>query len=73
MSFNCSNPIFIEYYSHLDCNCYKIKNPWTKYKEEVIVLCPVKDGYEKARDAAKRTLTTCLEDAIFLPPYNSIE
>lgn len=73
MSFNCSNPIFIEYYSHLDCDCYKIKNPWTKYKQEILVLCRVDEGYEKAREIARNALLSRLDYAIFLPPFKSIE
>jgi len=50
------NPIFIEYYSHLNTDCYKILNPWTNWKEEKIVICPVSDGYEKAKELAQKLI-----------------
>lgn len=43
-----SNFLFIEYYSHEECDCYKIMNEYTKYKSDKIVLCKVSDGFEKA-------------------------
>jgi len=42
--------VFPEYYSHTSCDMWKIKNPYTKYKEEKLVLCSVEDenGLQKA-------------------------
>lgn len=50
------NPIFIEYYAHEQCNCYKILNPWTRYQEHKLVLCPVSEGIEKATLLARHAL-----------------
>lgn len=41
------NPIFIEYYPHTNCKCYKIKLPWADYTEEKVVLCSVTAGIGK--------------------------
>jgi hypothetical protein len=46
------NPIFIEYYPHENCDCYKIRNPWSCYLSHTIVLYPTKDGIDKARQLA---------------------
>lgn len=43
---------FIEYYTHLYTDCYKILNPFTEYAEEKTVLCTVSDGFEHALDLA---------------------
>jgi hypothetical protein len=43
------NPIFAEYYSHEECDCYKIKLPWSEYSEEKMVLCKVSEGIEYAK------------------------
>ncbi len=58
------NPIYIEYYSHERCDCYKVKNPWTAYKESVFVLCPISEGLEKAKKLAANILTEHLKLAI---------
>ncbi len=47
-----SNFLFIEYYSHTDCDMYKILSEFTKYNEEKLALSPVDDGIEKALDLA---------------------
>ena len=57
------NPIFIEYYSHTNCDCYKIDLPWTKYKRETVVLGPVSDGFEAALIVASGVMTRHLADA----------
>jgi hypothetical protein len=46
------NFLFIEYYTHTGCDMYKIKNEWTRYSEDKLVLCPVSEGIEKALDLA---------------------
>ncbi len=50
------NPIFIQYYSHEGCDCYKINLPWTKYARETMVLCPVSEGYESAKRIAQAVI-----------------
>jgi len=49
------NFIFPEYYSHTDCDMWKILNPFTLYKEDKVVLCPV-----DSEDAVERALTIAL-------------
>jgi len=46
------NPIFIEYYTHAGCDCYKVKLPWPQYAEEKLVLCKVSEGMDHARVVA---------------------
>jgi len=58
------NPIFIEYYSHEGCDCYKIRNPWTKYRSGVQVLCPVGSGLEFAKLIARGIIIRCLEESL---------
>lgn len=58
------NPIYEEYYSHLQCQCYKINNPWTLYKQDVRVLCPVSDGITKAQSLAVTVIAQCLVEAL---------
>lgn len=43
------NPIYIEYYSHESTLCFKIDMPWSKYKKDTVVLCPISKGYETAK------------------------
>lgn len=47
-----NNFLFIEYYSHEECEMYKILNEYTKYNEEKLVLCRVSEGIENALDLA---------------------
>lgn len=61
------NPIFIEYYSHDGCDCYKVRNPWPSFAEETIVLCPVSDGYEVAAKKAREALMGAMDDALAAP------
>jgi len=58
------NPIYIEYYSHENCDCYKINNPFTVYKKHKIVLCPVKEGIECAQIIAIGVINKKLQDAL---------
>jgi hypothetical protein len=46
------NPIFVEYYSHEQTNCYKMLLPWSEYREEKVVLCKVQDGIDYAKTVA---------------------
>ena len=50
------NPIFVEYYSHEGCNCYKLKLPWPRYAEEKVVLCRESAGFDRAREIAAEIL-----------------
>lgn len=47
-----TNFLFIEYYSHQDCEMWKILNEFTNFNTEKIVLCPLEEGIEKALDLA---------------------
>ena len=59
-----ANPIYIEYYSHEECDCYKIDIPWTSYAKSTVVLCPVSDGTARARLIAVGVINQKLADAI---------
>jgi hypothetical protein len=65
------NPIFIEYYSHESCPCYKMCLPYTSYREEKLVLCRMDEGIEKAKEIAKRELLKRIEEA-FREPVEEI-
>lgn len=43
------SPIYVEYYSHENENCFKIDLPWSKYRKDTTVLCKTSDGYECAK------------------------
>lgn len=62
-----ANPIFIEYYSHDKCDCYKVLNPWTDYAEEKLVLCKVSDGIEKAKELCEVVLREKMLSALHEP------
>ena len=57
---------FIQYYSHTECDMYKILNEYTNYKEEKLVLCKVSEGFERALDLAIEELKLVLK-------YNHID
>jgi len=61
---NTNNPIYVDYYSHEGCSCYKIDLPWTSYKKDTMVLCPTKDGYKKAQSIARKVIREHLELAM---------
>lgn len=61
------SPIFIEYYSHEGCDCYKILNPYTKYREEKIVLGRVDEGLEKAKAGAVKAISLAFAIALENP------
>lgn len=44
--------LYIEYYSHLNCNCYKLDFPYPKFSKETVVLCKVTEGLELAKTIA---------------------
>lgn len=61
--------IFIEYYSHLNCDVYKIENQYTKFAEEKIVLCRLQDGIETAIDKAVDVIQKAYLNWIEEPAY----
>ena len=61
------NPIFIEYYTHEKCDCYKILNPFTGYRQEKLVLCKVDEGLDLAKERAKKYLVDNLYEALGEP------
>lgn len=62
-------PIYIDYYPHERCDCYKIDMPYTTYKQETKVLCRVDEGIELARQRAKEHLFKRIEESLTLNPY----
>lgn len=44
--------IYIEHYSHTGEDMWKIKNQYTKYREETLVLCSLKEGILTALEMA---------------------
>lgn len=51
------NFLFIEFYTHTNCEMYKIENVYTDYKKYVLVLSKVTEGIEKALDLAIEQIT----------------
>jgi len=58
------NPVYIKYYSHEGCDCYKIDLPWTKYAKYTQVLCPVDHGYMTAERLATGVLLAHLKEVL---------
>jgi hypothetical protein len=52
-----SNFLFIEYYTHENCEMYKILNEYTNFNKDKLVLCKVSDGIEHAIDLAIEHIT----------------
>jgi hypothetical protein len=61
---NNNEVIFSEYYFHEGCDCYKILMPFTKFRESKMVLCPVSEGLDKAKEIARRVLNERIEKAL---------
>jgi hypothetical protein len=61
------NPLFIEYYPHTACDCYKINLPWTKYNTHTMVLCDVSKGLQEAKRLARRVIAEHLAAALEEP------
>lgn len=57
------NPIYVEYYSHDDCLCYKLDNPWTRYRKHTVVLGTVKDNYKEIISRAKEQILKWADEA----------
>ena len=64
MSVDCWNPIYTEYYAHVNAECFKINLPWSKYNKHKVVLCPVSEGMDKARKIAKRVILSHMKKAL---------
>ena len=64
------NPIFVEFYSHSNCDCYKINLPWTKYHRDTLVLCDVSEGIEHAKTLARQAIVKRLDEALAQPIQN---
>lgn len=62
------NPIYIEYYSHENTECFKIDLPWGKYCKDTRVLCKISEGYEYAQMLAIGIVTKHLMEVIKDPP-----
>ena len=58
------NPLFIEFYPHTKCDCYKINLPWTKYHCHTLVLCDVSKGLAHAQRIARRAIAEHLDCAL---------
>jgi len=56
-----SNFLYIEYYSHANALCYKIDNPYTDFKKDIVVLNTVDEGFESALDLAIKIITLRLD------------
>ena len=61
-----NNPIYVDYYSHMECDCYKIDLPFSMYKRHTLVLCEVSKGLpyaiRLARKALKKHINNALEE-----------
>ena len=61
------NPIYIDYYSHEGCDCYKIDLPFTVFAKDTRVLCPVSKGIEFAKAVAVEVLAKHITEALEQP------
>ncbi len=61
------NPIFVEYHSYLDADCYKILLPWPDCKEDKQVLCLESDGIIEARIIASQVMEKHMIEAFSRP------
>lgn len=59
-----NNPLFVEFYPHSNCDCYKINLPWTKYRKHTLVLCDVSEGIEHAKTLARQAIVEHLDEAL---------
>ncbi len=64
MSGHVNSPIFVEYYPHTDCDCFKVRLPWTRYREHVVVLCEASCGIKEATKLARRELSKHLRESL---------
>ena len=61
---NTKDPIFVDYYTHENSDCFKINLPFTAYNKDTLVLCPVSEGLKKAKELALEHLTKHIQEAI---------
>lgn len=61
------NPLFIEYYAHSNCDCFKICMPWTKFRKDTVVLCDVDKGLDHAKDLARQAFIEHLDASLAEP------
>lgn len=57
-------PIYLEYYSHDKCKCYKIDLPWPRFAKEKMVLCREEEGLAHAILLAKGVLMNHIQEAL---------
>ena len=62
-----NSPIYIEYYSHDNCDCFKIDLPWSQFVKDVRVLCPVSSGIDYAKLLAVGVIQAHLAEVLALP------
>jgi hypothetical protein len=48
--------VYPEYYTHTNSFMWKIENTYTPFEKDVLVLCPLSDGIERAIDLAIRQI-----------------
>lgn len=56
---------YIDYYTHTSMYMYKINNPYTPYAKDIVVLCSIDEGFEKALDIAYQRLKAYMYDYSF--------
>lgn len=61
-------PIYKEYYSHENADCYKIDLPWSIYDRDIRVLCKVSDGYDLARTIAIGIISERIQEVTKIAP-----
>ena len=66
------NPIYIESYPHKKADCYKIDLPWPRIAKETIVLCPVSEGIERAKDLAGEAVSEHLVEVFARPVAQNV-
>ncbi len=61
------NPIYVEFYPHEDCDCYKIDMPWSKFAKQTQVLCRVDEGLTKAKKLARIAINEHVRAVLLCP------
>jgi len=59
-----NNPIYVAYYPHTQCDCYKVDMPFSKYRRDTLVLCEVSKGLPHATRLAKKALADHIAAAL---------
>jgi hypothetical protein len=68
-----TNPIYKEYSSHEQCECYKIDLPYPKFLKHTVILCPVTKGFECAKIIAIGVVINNLMEAFNNNPLKEEE